>query len=41
MEDHLAHQAVNDYQSINFEFPDENIMQITGYEEPRLYEDLS
>ena len=24
--DHLAHQAVDDYQSMNFEFPDESIM---------------
>ena len=27
--DHLAHQAVDDYQSINFDFPDENIMLVT------------
>ena len=27
--DHLAHQAVDDYQSMNFEFPDENIMLVT------------
>ena len=27
--DHLAHQVVDDYQSINFEFPDENIMLVT------------
>ena len=32
--DHLAHQAVDDYQSMNFEFPDENIMLVTDYEEP-------
>ena len=31
--DHLAHQAVDDYQSTNFEFPDENIMLVTDYEE--------
>ena len=24
--DHLAHQPVDDYQSLNFEFPDEDIM---------------
>ena len=30
--DHLAHQAVDDYQSMNFEFPDENIMLVTDYE---------
>ena len=32
--DHLAYQAVDDYQSMNFEFPDENIMLVTDYEEP-------
>ena len=26
--DHLAHQAVDDYQSMNFEFLDENIMLV-------------
>ena len=31
---HLAHQAVDDYQSMNFEFPDENIMLVTDYKEP-------
>ena len=30
--DHLAHQAVEDYQSMNFEFPDENIMLVTDCE---------
>ena len=29
-----SHQAVDDYQSMNFEFPDENIMLVTDYEEP-------
>ena len=33
MADHLAHQAVDDYQSMNFEFPDENIMLVIDYEE--------
>ena len=33
--DHLAHQAVDDYQSMNFEFPDEKIMLVTDCEEPR------
>ena len=33
--DHLAHQAVDDYQSMNFEFPDEDIMLVTDCEEPR------
>ena len=32
--DHLAHHAVDDYQSMNFEFPDKNIMLVTNYEEP-------
>ena len=32
--DHLAHQAVDDYQSMNFEFSDENIILVTNYEEP-------
>ena len=32
--DHLAHQAVDDYQSMNFEFPDENIMLVTDCEGP-------
>ena len=38
LEDHLAHQAVDDYQSMNFEFPDENIMLVTDYEKPGLDE---
>ena len=29
---------MDDYQFMNFEFPDENIMQIIDYEEPELYE---
>ena len=32
--DHLAHQAVDDYQSMNFEFPDESIMIVTDCEVP-------
>ena len=32
--DHLAHQAVDDYQAMNFEFPDENIMLVTDCETP-------
>ena len=32
--DHLAHQAVDDYQPMNFEFPDENIMLVTDCETP-------
>ena len=34
LEDHLAHQAVDDYQSMNFEFPDEDIMVVTDCEVP-------
>ena len=34
MADHLAYQAVDDYQSMNFEFPDEDIMLVTDCEEP-------
>ena len=34
LEYHLAHQAVDDYQSMNFEFPDKNIMLVTNCEEP-------
>ena len=36
--DHLTHQAVDDYQSMNFEFPNENIMLVTDCEEPGLGE---
>ena len=36
--DHLAHQDVDDYQSMNFEFLDENIMLVTDCEEPGLVE---
>ena len=32
--DHLAHQVVDDYQSMNFEFAHENIMLVTDCEEP-------
>ena len=38
LEDHLAHQVVDDYQSINFEFLNENIMLIMDFENPGLYE---
>ena len=31
--DHLAHQAVDDYQSIKFEFPDEDIMMVNNCED--------
>ena len=30
--DHLAHQAVDDYQSMNFEFPDEDIILVNEFE---------
>ena len=36
--DHLAHHAVDDYQSMNFEFLDENIMIVSYYEKPGPYE---
>ena len=32
--DHLAYQAIDDYQSMNFEFPDESIMLVTDCEKP-------
>ena len=35
---HLEHQAVDDYQSMNFEFSNENNMIVTDYEEPGPYE---
>ena len=34
----MAHQVVDDYKSMNFEFPDENIMLITDYEKPGPYD---
>ena len=36
--DHLAHQAVDDYQSMKFEFPDEDIMLVNNSEELRPYD---
>ena len=38
MADHLAHQTVDDYQSMHFDFSDENIMRVTDYEEPGPYD---
>ena len=38
MADHLDHQAVNDYQSMNFYFPDENIMLTTDCAKPGTYD---
>ena len=32
--DHLAHQAVDDYQALNFDFPDEDIMLVNDYKQP-------
>ena len=34
MANHLDHQVVDDYQSMNFEFPDENIILVTDCEKP-------
>src|SRR3954464_9363208 len=31
--DHLAHQAVDDYQALNFDFPDEDIMLVNDYKQ--------
>ena len=39
--DHLAHQDVDDYQSMNFDFPDENIMLVTDCAKPRPKTDLN
>ena len=36
--DHLAHQAIDDYQSMYFKFLDENITLIANGEEPGPYE---
>ena len=36
--DHLAHQAVDDYQSMKFEFPNKDIMMIDNCEELRPYD---
>ena len=36
--DHLAHQAVEDYQSMKFKFPDEDIMVVNDCEEFRPYD---
>ena len=34
LDDHLAHQTVENYQPMNFELPDENIMLVTDCVEP-------
>ena len=36
--DHLVHQAVDDYQSMNFDFSDDNIMLVTDYAKPGPYD---
>ena len=36
---HLAHQAINDYQSMNFDIPDENVMLVIDCEEPGPYDE--
>ena len=36
--DHLAHQVVDDYQSMKFEFPDEDIMMVNNCEKFRPYD---
>ena len=37
--DHLAHQVVEDYQSMKFEFSDEDIMTLDNCEEIRPYDE--
>ena len=39
MADHLAHQDVDDYQSMNFKFSNENIMLVIDCVKPRPYEE--
>ena len=34
----MAHQAIDDYQAMNFEFPNENIILVIDYEELGPYE---
>ena len=36
--DHLAYQAVDDYQSMKFKFPDEDIIMVNNCEEFRPYD---
>ena len=38
--DHLAHQAVDDYQLMNFDFPNENIILVTDCVKPGPYDVL-
>ena len=39
--DHLAHEAVEDYQSMKFEFPDEDIMTLDNYKNSDHMKDLN
>ena len=41
LNDHLAHQVVDDYQSMRFELPDEDIMSVSNFEELRPYDRLN
>ena len=41
LSDHLSHQALDDYQSMNFKFPDENIILVMDCKEPRMYEGIA
>ena len=36
--DHLSHQAVDDYQSMNFDFPDEHIILVADCAKPGPYD---
>ena len=36
--DHLAHQAIEDYQSMRFDFPDEDIMNLDNIKSNRPYD---
>ena len=36
--DHLAHQAVDDYQLMNFDFSDENIILVADCAKPEPYD---
>ena len=39
LDDHRAHQDMEDYQSMKFEFPDEDIMMVNNCEELRPYDE--
>ena len=38
LDGHLSHQTVDDYQSMKFKFPDEDIMMVNNCEELRPYD---